>query len=144
MSVDSYSVKSPTISIIVPVHNAEMDLPRCLDSLCTQSYENYEIICVENASTDGSWHVLQQYAAQNERIKLMRRDKAGVSGARNTALELVQGDIVGFCDADDMYTQGAFQYVVESFKLKGCDILTTGYKAVTSPPPRLILARKSY
>ena len=120
-------MKLSKISIILPVYNAEASVSRCLDSLCSQSYENFEIVCVENGSTDGSLDILQQYAARDSRVKLIHQDKVGVSVARNAALAVIQGDIVGFCDADDIYIPGAFQHIIDSFEKNKCDILITGY-----------------
>ena len=91
----------PVISIIVPVYNVAPFLSRCLDSLVGQTYENLEIICVDDGSTDGSAAILDACAAKDSRIKVIHQENAGVSVARNRGLDAATGEFVTFVDADD-------------------------------------------
>lgn len=89
------------ISIIAPVYNVEKYLPQCLDSLIGQTYQDLEIICVNDGSTDGSLEILEQYATKDNRIKVVSQEKQGLSGARNSGIVRAQGEWMMFVDSDD-------------------------------------------
>lgn len=89
------------ISIIVPVYNVAAYLPQCLDSLINQTYQDIEIICVNDGSTDGSLDILEEYAAKDTRVKIVSQPNQGLSGARNTGMQLVRGEWTMFVDSDD-------------------------------------------
>lgn len=89
------------VSIIVPSYNVEKNIPYCLDSLIAQTYENIEIICVNDGSKDGTADVIEQYAAKDSRIKLINQSNAGVSAARNTGIDAAGGEYLAFVDSDD-------------------------------------------
>lgn len=89
------------VSVVVPVYNAEKYLSRCLDSLLAQTYTNFELICVNDGSTDHSGKILDAYVIQDSRIRVMHIPNGGVSNARNTALNVAKGKYVLFVDADD-------------------------------------------
>lgn len=89
------------VSVIVPVYNAQTTLSRCLDSLISQTYDNYEIILVDDGSKDMSLSICQVYANANGKIKVYHKKNGGVSSARNCGIQLAKGEWVTFCDADD-------------------------------------------
>lgn len=89
------------ISVIIPVYNVEKYLAQCLDSVIGQTYKNLEIICVNDGSTDGSLKILEQYARQDARIRIINQKNAGLNGARNTGLRNVTGAYITFLDSDD-------------------------------------------
>lgn len=89
------------ISIIVPVYNVAPYLPQCLDSLVNQTYQDIEIICVNDGSTDGSLAILEEYAKKDERLRIINQSNQGLSGARNTGIQQVQGEWIMFVDSDD-------------------------------------------
>ena len=89
------------ISIIVPVYNAEKTLQRCVASLVRQTYENIEIILVNDGSRDGSLMLCRELARQDDRIRVIDKPNGGVSSARNAGLDATQGDFIMFCDSDD-------------------------------------------
>ncbi len=90
------------VSVIVPVYNAEKYLKKCLESVCNQTLKDFEIICVNDCSTDDSLSILNQYAENDSRIKVIDfKENKGVSVARNTGIELSTGEFIGFLDADD-------------------------------------------
>lgn len=95
------SGKNPKISIIVPVYNAEKYLANCLDTLIGQTYENFEIICVNDGSTDDSLSILRRYIEKDSRIQLIDKVNGGVSQARNIGLQTATGEYIMFVDADD-------------------------------------------
>ena len=89
------------ISIIVPVYNVEKYLPQCLDSLVNQTYDNIEIICVNDGSTDRSLQILEKYAVGYPSVRVITQCNKGLSGARNTGIEFATGDYIMFVDSDD-------------------------------------------
>lgn len=92
---------NPLISIIVPIFNMEPYLPQCIDSLLEQSYSNFEIILVDDGSTDASPAICDQYAQKDARIRVIHQKNGGVSSARNTALNAAQGEYLTQVDPDD-------------------------------------------
>lgn len=102
--------KSPKISIITPVYNADLYLEECLNSLVNQTLEDIEIICVNDNSKDKSFKILQNFAKKDKRIKIINFDEtSGQSRARNVAFESVSGEYVGFVDADDFVDLDMFE-----------------------------------
>ena len=102
--------KSPKISIIIPVYNADLYLEECLNSLVNQTLEDIEIICVNDNSKDKSLKILQNFAKKDKRIKIINFDEtSGQSRARNVALESVSGEYIGFVDADDFVDLDMFE-----------------------------------
>ena len=104
----------PSVSVIVPVYNVEKYLPRCLDSLISQTLEDIEIICVDDGSTDSSSRILDDYAFRFPKIKALHTENRGVSSARNTALDIAEGDYIGFLDSDDAASPGMFGTLLRS------------------------------
>ena len=103
-------------SVIIPVYNAEETLPRCLDSLLAQSSDNQssdniEIILVNDGSTDSSGEICKKYASLHSEIKYFEKENGGVSSARNTALEIAQGDYITFVDSDDWVSSDFFETI---------------------------------
>ena len=92
----SKTVMKPFISIIIPVYNCEAYLERCLDSVFAQDYENYEVICIDDGSKDGSAEICKRYD-----VRYCYQENAGQAAARNKAIELAEGEWLCFVDADD-------------------------------------------
>lgn len=90
------------ISVIVPIYNAEKYLYDCLTSISNQTYKDFEVICVNDGSTDQSVIICETFIKQDDRFRLYNQDNAGVSSARNKALAVAKGEYVCFVDADDM------------------------------------------
>lgn len=99
----------PLLSVIVPVYNTAPWLARCLDSICSQSYQNLEILCVNDGSTDNSAEILEECSAKDARIKVFTQVNAGLSAARNTALEHASGEWVTGVDSDDYLYPGVYE-----------------------------------
>jgi len=91
----------PKISIIIPVYNVERYLARCLESVLTQTFSDFEIICVNDGSTDSSAAILDEYAKKDKRIKVITQPNQGISVARNNGLKVAQGQYIYFLDSDD-------------------------------------------
>lgn len=103
-------------SIIIPVYNVAPYLRECLDSVLAQTFANWEAICVDDGSTDGSGTILDEYAAKDKRFRVIHQANAGVSAARNVALDVMKGEWVGFLDADDVLSPWMLQSIDSSVK----------------------------
>ena len=115
------------ISVIVPVYNVEPYLPQCLDSLIEQTFNDIEIICVNDGSTDGSLNVLNHYAAKDSRIKVIDKPNGGVSSARNRGLDAAQGEYISFVDGDDWLKQNAYEEIISAVDKRNVDMAVFGY-----------------
>lgn len=93
---------SELVSVIIPVYNTEKYLSDCIESLLAQSYQPFELIFVNDGSTDSSQALLDHYAARNDCMRIVHQENTGVSSARNAALELARGTYIAFCDSDDV------------------------------------------
>ena len=91
------------VSVVIPVYNVEKYLRECLDSVLGQTLKEIEVIAVNDGSKDGSLKILQEYAARDARLKVIDKANAGVSAARNDAIEVAQGEYLAFMDSDDYY-----------------------------------------
>ena len=113
-------------SIIIPVFNVEKYLPDCLESVIRQSFPDWEAICVDDGSTDGSNSILMDFAARDKRIKIVSQRNSGTAAARNTGIREAQGDYIFFLDSDDWLEPDSLQ--VLAARLNGEDILCFGGK----------------
>ena len=91
----------PVISIIVPVYNTGLYLEECLNSIHNQTFKDYEVICVDDGSSDNSYEILNKYKNIIKNYKVIHQENQGVGSARNTALKHVNGDYIAFIDSDD-------------------------------------------
>jgi len=91
----------PKISVIVPVYNTEPWLASCLDSVLAQSEQDFEVICVNDGSTDGSGAILKRYTEQDKRVRVLTQKNQGQSVARNAGLDVAKGEYIFFLDSDD-------------------------------------------
>lgn len=107
--MNANAMTNPLISVIVPVFNTEPYLRKCLESICTQSYRNLEIICVDDGSSDGSLAVLQEFADGDPRVQVLSRRFEGVAAARNAALDICKGDYITGVDSDDFLEPGIYE-----------------------------------
>ncbi len=117
------------LSVIVPIYNTAPWLARCLDSICNQSYQNLEILCVNDGSTDNSAEILEEYAARDSRIRVYTQENAGLSAARNTGLEHASGEWVTGVDSDDFLYPGIYEQVL-SYCREGVDMVFFGVRNV--------------
>ena len=111
------------ISIIIPNYNTEKYLPRCLDSLINQTFKDIEIIVIDDGSKDNSVDVIQKYAKQDKRIKLIRQQNSGPAKARNQGLENAQGKYLMFCDSDDWYEPNMCQVMYDTIEKQKVDVV---------------------
>lgn len=110
------------ISVIIPVYNIEQYLPRCLDSVIAQTYNNLEIILVDDGSTDSSGEICDKYSLLDNRIKVIHKSNGGVSSARNEGLEVAKGDYIGFVDGDDIIEKDMYQILLDNAIKYHCEM----------------------
>lgn len=106
-------MKNPLITVIVPVYNVEKYLRRCLDSVISQTYQNLEIICVDDGSIDDSGKICDQYAVRDARIKVIHQENQGLSAARNRGLDAAEGEYIAFVDSDDYILEDMYKKMLD-------------------------------
>ena len=117
----------PKLSIIVPVYNMEKFLHRCIDSILSQTFNAYEIICVNDGSTDGSQDILEEYARKDARIHILTKPNGGLVSARKAGVAIAGGEYIGFVDSDDWIEPEMFDRLYAIAKRYSVDIVTSGY-----------------
>ncbi|RJX41541.1 glycosyltransferase [Paenibacillus pinisoli] len=117
----------PIISIVVPIYNMEGYLPRCLDSLLRQTYPLFEIVAVNDGSTDSSLAVLKRYAAADSRIRIIDSANGGVAAARNLGMASCRGEYIGFVDPDDWVEPEMYGEMHAASLEHDADIVMCGY-----------------
>lgn len=103
----------PRISVIVPVYKVEVYLRKCLDSIVGQTYRNLEIVLVDDGSPDDCGTICDEYAAKDERIKVIHQKNGGVSAARNAGLDAAAGEWIGWVDSDDWIEPDMYEYLLD-------------------------------
>lgn len=125
------------LSIIVPIYNVEQYLRKCVDSLLNQDIGNYEIILVDDGSTDGSGEICDSYVSKDDRcidnrctIKVIHRENGGLSAARNSGIEVAEGEYVMFMDSDDYIEPNVIGGLLEQIERDNLDVLRFKYQNV--------------
>ncbi len=108
--------KNPLISIIIPIYQVEKYLVRCLESIINQTYENIEIILVDDGSKDNCPQICDEYMKKDKRIKVIHKKNGGLSDARNKGLETIKGSYVTFVDSDDYVEKDYIEYLYKLIK----------------------------
>lgn len=120
----------PTVSIIVPVYNAEKFLNRCVDSILGQEYRDFELILVDDGSRDMSGSICDAYAKTDERVVVIHKENSGVSDTRNQGIERAKGTYLQFVDSDDWLTPDATKLMVRAAEEHGCDMVISDFYRV--------------
>jgi glycosyltransferase involved in cell wall biosynthesis len=120
------------VSIIIPVYNVEKYLHRCLDSAGQQSYPDIEIIIINDGSPDQCQAIIDEYAAQDARIKVIRQENRGLAAARNAGIKMARGDYLMFVDADDYIEADCVQQMLDNALLTEADIVAGNHKILPS------------
>ena len=110
------------ISIIVPVYNAEKYLEKCIESILGQTYDDWELLLINDGSVDASGKICDFYASKDERIKAFHQDNAGVSVARNFGIKESCGEFLTFVDSDDYITENHIEGLIKAMQEKSCDL----------------------
>lgn len=116
------------VSVIVPVYNSEKYLNECLDSLVNQTLGNIEIICVDDASTDSSPQILDEYASKYSNVRVFHKCKEGVAAARNFGIKAARGETIAFVDSDDYVDSTLFEKAYSKYIESNVDLLIYGAK----------------
>lgn len=109
------------ITVIIPVYNVARFLDNCLHSVVNQTYQNLEIILVDDGSTDDSYAICQKWAEADDRIKLLHKENGGLSSARNMALDIATGDYIAFVDSDDWIEPDMYEVMLQALRDTGKD-----------------------
>lgn len=133
--------KEPLISIIMPAYNAEKYIERAVDSICCQSFNDYELIIVDDGSDDGTHALIsgliRRYSDKD--ISLMRQNNRGCCAARNRGLEIARGKYVGFCDNDDVMWRDALLDHIDYFASMNIDVIKWNYETVSGSGKKSVL-----
>ncbi len=120
----------PMVSIVVPIYNAENYLRRCVDSILNQEYTDFELLLVNDGSTDASGDICEEYGDQDPRVIVIQKENTGVSDSRNRALDRAQGKYLQFLDSDDWITPDATRLFVRAAEEYGCDMVISDFYRV--------------
>ena len=120
----------PRISIIIPLYNVEDYIEYCLKSILNQRFEEYEVILINDGSTDKSRKIIDKYAINDERIKVIHKNNEGASKARNLGIEKAKGEYIAFVDSDDTINNMMYEKMYSIAIHKDADIVACGYKEI--------------
>lgn len=122
--------KYPLISAIIPVYKVEKYIHRCIASVMNQTYNNIEIILVDDGSPDECGAICDDYAKKDSRIKVIHKENGGVSSARNLGLTLARGEYIVFVDSDDYIAKDMYEVLINDSINSGADVVFCGYTMV--------------
>lgn len=108
------TMEQPLVSIIIPVYNAKAHLDACVQSILDQSYKNFELLLIDDGSSDGSSELCDELSQKSEKIRVIHKENGGVSSARNAGLDVARGDYVVFVDSDDVISNNYLEAFIES------------------------------
>ena len=120
----------PLISVLVPVFNIERYIGLCLESIIHQTYSNLEIIVVDDGSTDRSGEICDLYAKKDSRIKVIHKKNGGLVSARKTAMQVANGDYIGYVDGDDWIGEDFYKSLISSIQDTSSDVVVAGFTRV--------------
>jgi glycosyltransferase involved in cell wall biosynthesis len=117
---------SPLISVIIPVYNVEKYVAHCIDSVITQTYQNLEIILVDDGSKDSSAAICDEYERKDGRIVVIHKENGGLSSARNAGLDIAKGEWIAFVDSDDWVSPETYEEMMRALTETDAEIATCG------------------
>ena len=115
------------LSVIVPIYNAEFYLHKCIDSILAQTFREFELILVNDGSTDSSGKICDQYEKRDKRVRVCHTKNRGAVVARKTGIDRAKGRYIGFVDADDYIEPKMFESMLRGIEKSGADFIHTGY-----------------
>ena len=128
------------ISVLVPVYNTNQYLPRCIDSILDQCITDFELLLIDDGSSDGSGKICDAYAEKDSRIRVLHKENGGVSSARNLGLNEAKGEWVVFVDSDDWISDNCIKLLTEPLRNKEFDIVVGDYRIIGEFPYNLELS----
>lgn len=120
------------ISVIVPVYQVEQYLEECIESILSQTYTNFEVLLIDDGSTDNCPKICDAYAKEDNRIKVVHQKNQGLSAARNTGISIAKGEYLTFIDSDDVVTKRYLEILYSLLIKYKADIAQTGYKKIVN------------
>jgi len=123
------------VSVIVPVYNVRLYLKKCVDSIVAQTYDNIEIILVDDGSNDGSCELCNAIANDSDKIKVIHKSNGGLSSARNAGIENATGDYICFIDSDDIISPIYVEHLTDILEKNNCDIAVGKYVQFSNIQP---------
>lgn len=120
----------PLVSIIVPVYNAEKTIERCINSILNQSYKDFELLLLDDGSTDASGQICDAFAEKDQRIRVLHKENSGVSDTRNQGIAMARGEYLQFADSDDWLTPDATEFFVRTVAEHRCDMVIADFYRV--------------
>ena len=120
-------MKNSLVSVVIPVYNVEEYVGRCINSIIAQTYNNLEIILVDDGSTDSSGAICDMYVKSDRRIKVIHKENGGLSDARNAGLKAMKGELVAFVDSDDYVEKNYIAYMLDLLMKYNADISCCGF-----------------
>ncbi|MBO6292860.1 MAG: glycosyltransferase family 2 protein [Selenomonas sp.] len=143
------SIENPIISIVVPVYNVEPYLPKSIESILGQEFKDFELICVDDASTDASGKILQRYAARDKRIRIIEhKENKGAGTARNEGMAVSRGEWIIFLDADDYFSSQLLSKAYKAAQDNEVDVVYVNFNEynqadnVVDPREKSLAARR--
>ena len=118
------------VSIGIPIYNVSEYLHQCLNSVLSQTFTDFEVILVDDGSTDDSFRICQEYVSRDKRFKLIHQENKGLAGARNTCLKHMTGDFIAWLDSDDWLENDYLERLVSTQAKTGADIVCIGIKTL--------------
>ena len=123
-------MKEPMVSVIVAVYNVEKYIAKCIESILYQTYENIELIIVDDGSIDNSLKICNEYATRDSRIKIITKENGGQATARNVAMDVAKGEYIGFVDGDDWIEPNMYEALFTAMVENDVDIIQCGWYKV--------------
>lgn len=121
---------NPRVSVIIPVYNAEKYLKRCVDSVLKQDFPEFELLLVDDGSTDSSGEICDHYEKEDSRVRVIHKENSGVSDSRNLALKVAKGEYVQFLDSDDWITPEATGLLLRAAAEHDCEMVIADFYRV--------------
>ena len=134
----------PLVSIIMPVYNKELYMRKTLENICNQDFKNWELIIVDDGSTDNGKVIIEEYVKRDKRIFAYYQKNRGVSDARNNGLEYAKGEWIWFVDSDDIPSKNFLSEVFKMDIVKGTDVIVGNYSKVFPDGNYRILDQEEY
>lgn len=135
-------MQNKMVSVILPVFNAEKFLPQCLDSILRQTYQEWELIAVDDGSKDRSLEILKSYEKRDDRIHIISKKNEGVSIARNVALSQVRGEYIYFVDSDDIVMQDALSILIRTLECNNATFVKSDFLPINEHGKQLFINKK--
>lgn len=118
------------ISVIIPVYNASRYIDSCVKSVLKQTYDNWELIFIDDGSSDDSFEKCRSWAKTDSRIKVLHEENGGPAKARNYGLDMAKGEYISFLDVDDWWDENFLKIMYETIQMKKCQIAVCGFNQV--------------